>query len=128
LRRGIELGLTHIDTAEMYGNGAAEEVIAEAIAGLPREQLFIVSKVLPQNAYLPTGPWPRAKASLRRLRTDYLDVYLLHWRGRHPLAETMRASKIWSTPAGFERSASRTSMSPTSTRRVPCLRATPAGV
>lgn len=90
LRRGIELGLTHIDTAEMYGNGAAEEVVAEAIAGLPRERLFIVSKVLPQNASY-NGTVTACEGSLRRLRTDYLDLYLLHWRGRHPLAETMRA-------------------------------------
>ncbi len=90
LRRGIELGLTHIDTAEMYGNGAAEEVIAEAIAGWPREGLFIVSKVLPQNGTY-DGTIAACEASLRRLRTPYLDVYLLHWRGRHPLGETMRA-------------------------------------
>ncbi|MES1204539.1 MAG: aldo/keto reductase [Pseudomonadota bacterium] len=90
LRRGIELGLTHIDTAEMYGNGLAEEVIAEAIGGVPRDSLFLVSKVLPQNA-THAGTIAACEATLRRLRTDYLDVYLLHWRGRHPLGETMRA-------------------------------------
>lgn len=90
LRRGIELGLTHIDTAEMYGNGLAEEVIAEAIAGVPRNELFLVSKVLPQNA-THAGTIAACEASLRRLRTDYLDVYLLHWRGRRPLGETLRA-------------------------------------
>jgi diketogulonate reductase-like aldo/keto reductase len=90
LRRGIELGLTHIDTAEMYGNGLAEVLISEAIAGLPRDQLFIVSKVLPQNASY-EGTMAACEASLKRLRTDYLDVYLLHWRGRHPLGETLRA-------------------------------------
>jgi diketogulonate reductase-like aldo/keto reductase len=90
LRAGIELGLTHLDTAEMYGNGRAEELIAEAIHGFPREQLFLVSKVLPQNATY-EGTMRACEASLRRLRTDYLDVYLLHWRGRVPLAETLRA-------------------------------------
>ena len=90
LRKGIELGLTHIDTAEMYGNGAAESVVGDAIAGIPREGLFIVSKVLPQNASY-DGAIAACEASLRRLRTPYLDAYLLHWRGRHPLAETMRA-------------------------------------
>src|SRR6185295_13429103 len=90
LRRGVELGLTHIDTAEMYGNGLAESAIAEAIAGFPRERLFIVSKVLPQNATY-QGTIAACEASLRRLKIDYLDAYLLHWRGRHPLAETLRA-------------------------------------
>ena len=90
LRRGIELGLTHIDTAEMYGDGLAEEAIADAVSGLPRDRLFIVSKVLPQNATY-AGTIAACDASLRRLRMDYLDVYLLHWRGRHPLAETLRA-------------------------------------
>lgn len=90
LRRGIECGLTHLDTAEMYGNGLAEETIGEVIAGLPREKLFIVSKVLPQNA-THKGTIAACEASLRRLGTPYLDVYLLHWRGRHPLEGTMRA-------------------------------------
>jgi diketogulonate reductase-like aldo/keto reductase len=90
LRRGIDLGLTHIDTAEMYGNGLAESVIGEAIGGLPRDGLFLVSKVLPQNATY-RGTITACEASLERLRTGYLDIYLLHWRGRHPLGETLRA-------------------------------------
>lgn len=90
LRRGIELGMRHIDTAEMYGNGAAEELIAEAIAGVPRASLFLVSKVLPQNATY-RGTLAACESSLRRLKVDYLDAYLLHWRGRHPLADTLRA-------------------------------------
>ncbi len=90
LRRGLELGMTHIDTAEMYGGGGAEEIVASAIRDWPRQSLFIVSKVLPQNASY-KGTLRAAAASLRRLGTDYLDLYLLHWRGREPLAETMRA-------------------------------------
>jgi diketogulonate reductase-like aldo/keto reductase len=89
LRRGLDLGLTHIDTAEMYGSGAAEEVVAEAIAGR-REQVFLVSKVLPQNASK-KGTIEACDRSLARLRTDRLDCYLLHWPGRHPLAETIAA-------------------------------------
>lgn len=90
LRLGIGLGLTHIDTAEMYGEGRSEEIVADAIAGVPREQLFLVSKVLPQNATY-KGTIGACERSLKRLRVDYLDVYLLHWRGRHPLADTMAA-------------------------------------
>jgi diketogulonate reductase-like aldo/keto reductase len=90
LRRGIELGLTHIDTAEMYGEGRSEEIVGDAIAGLDREQLFIVSKVLPQNASY-EGTIRACEHSLRRLKTAYLDAYLLHWRGAKPLRETMRA-------------------------------------
>lgn len=90
LRLGIQLGLTHIDTAELYGDGRAEEIVGEAIAGVPRERLFIVSKVLPQHASY-AGTIQACDASLRRLRTEYLDVYLLHWRGRYPLEETMGA-------------------------------------
>ncbi|MFL5259253.1 MAG: aldo/keto reductase [Hyphomicrobiales bacterium] len=89
LRRGIELGLTHIDTAELYGSGRAEEVVAEAIAGL-RERVFVVSKVLPQNASR-TGTIKACESSLRRLKTDRLDCYLLHWRGSYPLEETIAA-------------------------------------
>ena len=92
LKLGIELGLTLIDTAEMYGNGAAEEVVAEATRGL-RDQLFIVSKVLPYNASQ-KGTIDACERSLKRLRTDRIDLYLLHWRGSVPLAETL---------AGFER-------------------------
>ena len=89
LRRGLDLGLTHIDTAEMYGSGAAEEVVAEAIAGR-REEVFLVSKVLPQNASQ-KGTIAACERSLARLRTDRLDCYLLHWPGRYPLRETIAA-------------------------------------
>jgi diketogulonate reductase-like aldo/keto reductase len=88
LRRGIALGMTHIDTAEMYGDGRSEEIVGEAIGPFPRDSLFIVSKVVPSNAT--RGGVVRAcERSLRRLRTDYLDCYLLHWRGGVPLGETM---------------------------------------
>ena len=90
LRRGIELGMVHVDSAEMYGDGAAERLAGEAIAGLPREQLFLVSKVLPSNATY-DGTIRACEASLKRMRVDYLDCYLLHWRGSVPLGETMRA-------------------------------------
>jgi len=89
LRLGLDLGLTLIDTAEMYGEGAAEELVAEAIAGR-RDDVFLVSKVYPHNAS--RNDAPRAcERSLRRLRTDYLDLYLLHWRGAVPLTETLDA-------------------------------------
>ena len=90
LRRGVELGMVHIDTAEMYGDGGAERLVGEAIRDLPREQLFIVSKVLPSNATF-EGTLRACDASLKRLGTSYLDCYLLHWRGGVPLRETMRA-------------------------------------
>ncbi len=89
LRRGLDLGMTHIDTAEMYGSGAAEEVVAEAIAGR-RDEVFLVSKVLPENASR-ARTIAACEKSLARLRTDRLDCYLLHWRGSHPLAETIAA-------------------------------------
>jgi diketogulonate reductase-like aldo/keto reductase len=89
LRRGIELGMGHIDTAEMYGDGAVEEIVAEAIAGV-RDRVFLVSKVLPQNASA-AATRRACEASLRRLGTDHLDVYLLHWRGDTALAETIDA-------------------------------------
>lgn len=89
LRRGLDLGLTHVDTAEMYGSGRAEEVVAEAIAGR-RDEVFLVSKVLPSNASR-KGTIAACEKSLRRLGTDRLDCYLLHWRGGHPLAETFAA-------------------------------------
>ena len=88
LRRGIETGMTHIDTAEMYGD--AELVIADAIAGLPREKLFLVSKVLPSNASR-RGTITACERSLKRLKTDHLDCYLLHWRGSYPFQETVAA-------------------------------------
>lgn len=89
LRAGIELGMTHIDTAEMYGNGRAEELVADAIRDC-RERVFLVGKVLPSNASY-RGTLRACQQSLRRLNTDYLDLYLLHWRSHYPLAETMRA-------------------------------------
>src|ERR1700710_356183 len=87
LRRGIDLGMTHIDTAEMYGD--AEPVVAEAMAGL-RDDLFLVSKVLPSNASR-RGTIAACERSLARLKTDRLDCYLLHWRGSYSLAETVAA-------------------------------------
>jgi diketogulonate reductase-like aldo/keto reductase len=87
LRRGIDLGMTHIDTAEMYGE--AEPVVAEAIAGR-RDDIFLVSKVLPSNASR-RGTIVACERSLARLKTDRLDCYLLHWRGAYPLAETVAA-------------------------------------
>src|SRR3954469_12200261 len=87
LRRGIDLGMTHTDTAEMYGD--AEPVVAEAIAGR-RDEVFLVSKVLPGNASR-RGTIAACERSLRRLNTDRLDCYLLHWRGSVPLAETVAA-------------------------------------
>ena len=89
LRCAIERGLTHVDTAEMYGSGRCEELVAEAIAG-QRDRVFLVSKVLPSNAGFADAQ-RACEASLRRLGTDHLDVYLLHWRGDVPLAETFRA-------------------------------------
>jgi diketogulonate reductase-like aldo/keto reductase len=87
LRRGADLGLTHIDTAEMYGD--AELVVAEAFAGR-RDDIFLVSKVLPSNASR-RGTISACERSLQRLKTDRLDCYLLHWRGSYPLAETIAA-------------------------------------
>jgi diketogulonate reductase-like aldo/keto reductase len=90
LRAGIELGVVHIDTAEMYGDGGAETFVGDAIAGLPRERLFLVSKVLPYNASY-AGTLAACRASMKRMRVEYLDCFLLHWRGSEPLEETMRA-------------------------------------
>ena len=87
LQRGIDLGMTHIDTAEMYGD--AELVIADAIAG-QRDEVFLVSKVLPSNASR-RGTITACERSLKRLKTDYLDCYLLHWRGSYPLSDTVAA-------------------------------------
>jgi diketogulonate reductase-like aldo/keto reductase len=88
-RRGLDLGLSHIDTAEMYGDGRAEALIGEAIAGR-RGEAFLVSKVLPHHASR-QGVKAACERSLKQLRTDRLDCYLLHWRGPHPLAETFAA-------------------------------------
>src|SRR5688572_8299101 len=87
LRLGLDLGLTLIDTAEMYGEGRAEELVAEAI-GARRDSVFIVSKVYPHNASR-QGAVAACERSLKRLRTDRIDLYLLHWRGDVPLADTM---------------------------------------
>ena len=89
LRYGLDLGLSLIDTAEMYGEGGAEEVIATAIAGR-RSEVFLVSKAYPHNASK-RGAIAACERSLQRLKTDYLDLYLLHWRGSIPLAETLDA-------------------------------------
>ncbi|HEY4047354.1 MAG TPA: aldo/keto reductase [Acidobacteriaceae bacterium] len=91
LRKGLDLGMSHIDTAEMYGSGRAEKVVGEAIAGR-RDEVFLVSKVLPQNASR-HGTVRACEQSLARLKTDHLDCYLLHWRGEYPLEDTV---------AGFE--------------------------
>jgi diketogulonate reductase-like aldo/keto reductase len=89
LRRGLDLGLTHIDTAEMYGSGAAEKLVGKAIEGR-RDDVFLVSKVLPGNASK-SGTMAACEKSLAHLRTDRLDCYLLHWRGSVPLEETISA-------------------------------------
>ena len=89
LQLGIDLGMTLIDTAEMYGDGGAEEVVGEAIAGR-RDSVFVVSKVYPHNASR-RGAIAACERSLKRLRTDVLDLYLLHWRGAIPLRETVEA-------------------------------------
>lgn len=89
LKRGIELGMTLIDTAEMYAEGGAERVVARAIEG-QRDKIFLVSKVYPWNASR-RGMIDACRRSLERLQTDRIDLYLLHWRGEHPLAETVEA-------------------------------------
>jgi diketogulonate reductase-like aldo/keto reductase len=89
LRLGIEEGMNHIDTAEMYGSGGSEELIGRALKPLRRENIFIVSKVLPSNATY-KGTISACEKSLKRLQTDYLDCYVLHWRGSQPLTETIR--------------------------------------
>ncbi len=89
LRVGLDLGMTHIDTAEMYGAGEAETLAGRAIAGR-RDEVFLVSKVLPSNASR-RGTIAACEKSLARLKTDRLDCYLLHWRGAHPLEDTIAA-------------------------------------
>ena len=89
LHAGLDLGLTLIDTAEMYGDGGSEELVAEAIAGR-RDHVYLVSKVLPSNASR-RGTIAACEHSLKRLKTDYLDLYLLHWQGSFPLVETLEA-------------------------------------
>jgi len=92
LREGIERGLTLIDTAEMYGDGSCEEMVGEALSDGWREKVFLVSKVYPHNASL-KGVQEACERSLKRLKTDHLDLYLLHWMGDHPINQTI---------AGFE--------------------------
>jgi diketogulonate reductase-like aldo/keto reductase len=87
VRAGVELGMTLVDTAEMYGDGATESLLGEALAGL-RERVFLVSKVYPHNASR-RGVQAACEKSLKRLKTDHLDLYLLHWRGSVPLEETV---------------------------------------
>ena len=89
LRTGLDLGLNLIDTAEMYGSGRSEELVAQIVAG-KRDKVYLVSKVLPQNAGR-DDTIAACEESLRRLKTDYLDMYLLHWRGSVPLEETLEA-------------------------------------
>ena len=89
VKLGLQLGLRLIDTAEMYGEGVAEEIVGEAMGGL-RDEIYLVSKVYPHNASR-RGAIAACERSLQRLRTDRLDLYLLHWRGSHPLSETVEA-------------------------------------
>ena len=89
LRHGLDLGISLIDTAEMYGEGEAEKIVAEAIKGR-RDEVFLVSKVYPHNASR-AGVEAALTRSLKRLKTDRIDLYLLHWRGGVPLAETVEA-------------------------------------
>ncbi len=88
LRRGVSLGVNLIDTAEMYGEGASETLVGRALADVPRDEYVLVSKVYPHNAGRP-AIFRSCEASLKRLKTDHLDVYLLHWRGGVPLEETV---------------------------------------
>ena len=89
IRRGVDLGMTHIDTAEMYGSGAVEEIVGEAIKGR-RDEVFLASKVWPRNASR-RGTLDACERSLKRLGTDRLDLYLLHWPSSHPLEDTISA-------------------------------------
>lgn len=90
LLRGIDLGMTHVDTAEMYGSGKVEQILGRALRGIPREKLFLTSKVLPGNASY-QGTIDACERSLKRMGVDHLDLYLLHWPGSHPIEDTMRA-------------------------------------
>jgi diketogulonate reductase-like aldo/keto reductase len=92
LRRGVDAGMTHIDTAEMYGDGAVEELVGEAIAGI-RDRVYLATKVLPSNATR-VGTIEACERSLKRLGTDYVDLYILHWPGEHPLEDTIAAFEI----------------------------------
>jgi diketogulonate reductase-like aldo/keto reductase len=127
LQLGLDLGLTHIDTAEMYGDGGAKKMVAVAIRGRRREELFIVSKVLPEHASA-RGTVRAADQSLRRLGLDHLDLYLLHWPSAHPIAETMgameqlaRAGKIrFLGVSNFDVDETRTAMAALSRERLAC--------
>ena len=90
LRLGLDLGMTLIDTAEMYGEGGAEEVVGEAIEDRPRKEVFLVTKVYPHNATR-RGAVEACERSLRRLKVEYIDLYLLHWRGDVPVMDTLEA-------------------------------------
>jgi diketogulonate reductase-like aldo/keto reductase len=92
IRRALDRGMRHIDTAEMYGSGAVEEIVGEALAGR-RDDAFLASKVLPQNASK-QGTIEACERSLKRLRAEFLDLYLLHWPGPHPLEETIEAFEV----------------------------------
>ncbi len=118
--------MTHIDTAEMYGSGAAEKLIGTAIAGR-RDEVFLVSKVLPNNASK-RGTIAACERSLARLKTDRLDCYLLHWRGAHPLEETIAAFEALVATARYFPGESAISTSPTSrrSRRLPAPGIRPA--
>ncbi|MBI1853966.1 MAG: aldo/keto reductase [Planctomycetes bacterium] len=89
LRLGLDLGMTLIDTAELYSKGESEKVVAEAMVGR-RDEVFLVTKVMPENASF-EGTLRACDRSLARLKTDRIDLYLLHWKGRHPIEETLRA-------------------------------------
>jgi diketogulonate reductase-like aldo/keto reductase len=95
IKLGLELGIRLIDTAEMYGEGVAEEIVGEAMGAL-RDEIYLVSKVYPHNASR-KGAVAACERSLKRLKTDRLDLYLLHWRGSHPLAETVEAFEALKT-------------------------------
>jgi diketogulonate reductase-like aldo/keto reductase len=99
LRRGLDLGMNHIDTAEMYGAGAAELMVGEAIVGR-RDEVFLVTKVLPEHASQ-QGTRIACERSLLRLKTDRLDCFLLHWRGPHPLEARLRLSRGFATRARY---------------------------
>lgn len=90
LQRGIDLGMTAIDTAEMYGSGLSEKLVGEALQGGYRDKVYLISKVLPSNASF-KGTIEACERSLNRLKTDCIDLYLLHWRGRYPLSDTVAA-------------------------------------
>ncbi len=115
LRLGFDLGMNMVDTAEMYADGGAEEIVAEAVQGR-RDEVFIVTKLLPENASR-KGTVAAAERSLRRLDTDRIDLYLLRWKGPHPLEESSRRSNTSSKSRRFAIMVSATSMSATWRRR-----------